>query len=316
MLSKKLCSELLDGNMTDHNKYISGTCKGFYVTVSNTQNGMFVFQISAHSEDDPGNAALRDFVESCKSGTKQIQSVSVNNNSVTVVVTRTFLAKKIPAHLNDAIMPVIYFLSNNRYVSGCMQCGTQNFPVDCYDINGMHLYMCSDCVGKVESALSDKQQDILTNKSNLAAGIVGALLGSLIGCAVYFLLWQLNYISAIAGLVTAVCTFKGYEMLGGKIDKKGVFACIIVMIFAVFFANKLAWAYDIFSAFKDEYDVTFFDCFRVVKDLVADPEADIAGEYYGYLAMGYFMTILGSYRNVIDVFKSSTGSYTVKKMKD
>lgn len=314
MLSKKLCSQLLDGNMTDHNQYISGTCRGFYVTVNTTENGMFSFQISAHSENDPGNAVLRSFVESRKSATEQIQSVCVNDNSVTVVSTRTFLAKKIPEHLNEAIMPIIDYLANNRYVSGCMQCGTQYSQVDCYNINGAHSYLCSDCAGKIEGALFDRKQDILSKKSNLIQGVVGALLGSLIGCVVYFLIWQIGYVAAIAGLITAVCTFKGYEMFGGVIDKKGAFACIIVILFSVFFANQLVWAYEAYSVLK-EYDVSFFDCFRAVKDIVSE-SSELTGQYYGNLVMAYLMTALGSYRSIVNVLKSSTGSFSVKKMKN
>lgn len=209
-------------------------------------------------------------------------------------------------------MPIIDFLSSNGYISGCMQCGTQYSEVSCYDINGTHRYLCSDCADKIENSLIDRKQDILSNKSNLIPGIVGALLGSLIGCAVYFLIWQLGYIAAVAGLITAVCTFKGYEMFGKVIDKKGVLACIVVIIFAVYFSNRIIWAYDAFTALK-EYDVDFFSCFRSIDDIVA--EIKLTDKYYGNLFMSYFMTIIGSFRIIMNVFKSSTGSYKVKKTK-
>ena len=313
MLSEKLRRQLLDGNMTDHNQYISGTCKGFYVTINTTKNGMFNLKISAHSENDPGNAALRDFVESRTSAAKQIQSVSVTNNHVALVMTRTALAKKIPAHVNEAVMPIIQYLANNYYESGCMRCGTQSAQIDCYDINGEHHYLCGDCVGKVEEELMERQQDILSNKSKLIPGIVGALLGSLLGCVVYFLIWQLGYIAAVAGLVTAVCAFKGYEMLGGALDKKGVFVSVIVVILATFFANQLVWAYDAYSVFKEE-GVTFFECYRAIGPLIT--ELDLTREYYGNLAVAYLMTILGSIGLIINAFKSSSGSYKVKKVKE
>ena len=313
MLSKKLCSQLLDGNLTDHNTYISGTCKGFYVTVNTTPNGMFSFQISAHSANDPGNAALREFAESRKNITNQIQTVSVSNNNVTILTTRTMLAKKIPEHLNAAIMPIMDYIAYNGYESGCMQCGTQNAQIDCYNINGAHHFLCGDCVSKVEAALIDRKQEILSVKSKLIPGLVGAFLGALIGCVVYFFVWQLGYIAAIAGLVTAVCAFKGYEMLGGALDKKGVIACIVVIIIAVFFGNQIAWAYEAYKAYK-ESGAGFFDCFRALNQILAENEA--TGQYYADLAISYVMTVLGSFRSVVNVFKSSSGSYKVKKMKD
>lgn len=313
MLSKKLCKQLLDGNMTDHKKYISGTCKGFHVTVNTTPNGMYSFQISAHSENDPENAALRAFLENYKNAAPQIQSFNVYPNSITVVSTRTFQIKKVPAHMNEAILPIIDFLAENGYVSGCMECGAQEAPLDFYNINGTHHYLCSDCAAKVEGTLFVRKQEILLHKSKLIPGIVGALLGSLIGCVVYFLIWQLGFIASAAGLVTAVCAFKGYEMLGGVVDKKGVFICIAMIIFSIYFANRLAWAYEAYSVYK-EIGAGFFMCFRVIKEIIK--ESDLTGEYYTNLVLSYLFTIFGSFQSVKNAFKASTGSYKVKKMKD
>lgn len=299
--------------MTDHKTYISGTYKGFYITINTTPNGMYRFKIGAHSDNDPGNAALRDYIESRKGITAQIQSVDVSNNSVTIVSSRTFLIKKVPEHLNEAIMPIVDYLASNYYVSGCMQCGTQTASIDCYDINGGHHYLCGECAGKVEEALADRKQDILSQKSKLIPGIVGALFGALIGAVVYFLIYQLGYIAAVAGLITAVCAFKGYEMLGGVVDKKGVVACVIIIIFAVFFANKLAWSYEIYKVFK-EVGATFFDCFRFSREVIA--ETDLVGEYYTDLVISYVLTALGSFGSIKNAFKTSSGSYKVKKMKE
>lgn len=313
MLSENLRRQLLDGNMTDHNKYITGTCKGFHVTVNTTENNMYLFKISAHSENDPGNANLQSFAESQKTVTKQIQAVNVQDNNITMVVTRAFRAKKIPEHLNAAVMPIIDFLANNNYATGCMQCGTHDSQIDCYDINGRHHYLCSNCVENVETALFDRKQDILSNKSKLIPGIVGALLGSMIGCVVYFLVWQLGYIAAVAGLVTAVCAFKGYEMLGKTLDKKGVLACVIVIIFAVYLSNELVWSYDAYTAFRDNgINLNFFECFRSIKMIIT--ELNLTAQYYTNLVIAYVLTVVGSIGSIIGAFKSSTGSYKVKKV--
>lgn len=313
MLSKKLCSQLLDGGLTDHKKYLSGSCKGFHVTVSTTENGMYCFRISAHSENDPENAALHAFAESRKEVTPQIRSVNVYPNQLIILSTRTVLIKKVPAHLNEAILPIIDFLAENNYVSGCMQCGTQEAQVDCYEINGIHQYLCSNCVGRVEESLLGRQLEILSKKSKLLPGIVGALLGSMIGCVVYFFLWQVGYIAAIAGVVTALCAFKGYEMLGGVVDKKGVFACIAAILFSVYFANRLVWTYYAYTVYQ-EIGLGFFDCFRHIKEIIELNDA--AASYYGYMALAYVMTVLGSFSSVVGAFKASTGSYKIKKMKD
>ncbi len=53
-------------------------------------------------------------------------------------------------------------------------------------------------------------------RDNVIAGIVGAFLGSLIGVACIVVINKLGYVSAISGVVMAVCAIKGYAMLGGQ----------------------------------------------------------------------------------------------------
>lgn len=42
---------------------------------------------------------------------------------------------------------------------------------------------------------------------------MGALLGSLVGVVSIIIFSQLGYVAALSGVIMAVCTLKGYEML-------------------------------------------------------------------------------------------------------
>lgn len=84
------------------------------------------------------------------------------------------------------------------------------------------------------------------------------------------------------------------------------------MVIMIFFANKLAWAWEAYDALK-EYEFTFFDCFQYLNEILADSE--LTGSYWGDLAIGYVLTALSSFRNIINAFKASVGSYSVKQIK-
>lgn len=131
MLSEKQCSQLFDGNMKNYKIYSAGVYRGFYVTVGTTVKGMFSVKISAHSQNDPENAALRSFAESRMSEVKQILSVDVSDNCVTVEVARAAFTKNVVKKLNEAVIPFIDFLAGGCYLSGCMHCGTQYSQIDC-----------------------------------------------------------------------------------------------------------------------------------------------------------------------------------------
>ena len=44
-------------------------------------------------------------------------------------------------------------------------------------------------------------------------------------------------------------------------------------------------------------------------------ESDLLGSYYGDLIIGYLLTAVASFRNIMNAFKVSTGSFTMKKNK-
>ena len=126
-------------------------------------------------------------------------------------------------------------------------------------------------------------------QENTAAGILGALLGSLAGVVCIVLISQLNYVASISGLVMAVCALKGYEKLAGTLSKKGaVISCVIIVIMT-YFAHHL----DITIELVRETDLSFFEAFVLIPRLL---QLDILeGTYFwGNLAMLYLFTLLGA----------------------
>ena len=98
--------------------------------------------------------------------------------------------------------------------------------------------LCNNCRGELEVALQNYQQQKRSEKSRLVPGLVGAFLGSLIGCALWVVIYRLGYIAGIAGAVTAICAMKGYEMLGGHLDRKGVAGSAIIMVVMIYFCQS------------------------------------------------------------------------------
>lgn len=310
MVNEKIRKEILGGSLTDNKNYLSGIYRGYYIIIEPTGN-QYLITVNASSENDAENRFLLSFLERQKEAVKQLAAVSVFSGSLELLIQLPALGKNIAATVNEIVDPIINYLISSRYTSGCKTCRSTANPIACYEVNGRHHYICSSCSTQVENALRAQQQDILSKKSNLAAGLVGAFLGSLIGCVVWVLIYKLGYIAGIAGAVTGICAMKGYELLGGRLDKKGVIGSVIIMILSIYFANKVAWALDAYSVFKD-YGVTFFDCFRSIGDIIA--ESDLTGNYFGDLAIGYVLTALATFRSIRNAFRASTGSYTMNKM--
>jgi len=310
MLKESYRACLLGGSLQDYKHHMSGYYKGFPIVID-LVNGQYAVKISAQSPNDPGNAGLNAFLLQQKEAVKQIAQVNTYDHCVVLTIQVPGLAKNIPDTVNAIIDPIINYMVNYGYGAGCEQCGNTSEALNCYEINSGHHYLCSNCSANIQSSLKAHQQDILSAKSKLVPGLVGAFLGSLIGCALWIAIYKLGYIAGIAGAVTAICAMKGYEMLGGHLDRKGVIGSVIIMLVMIYIGNKIAWSWKAFDALK-EYGYTFSDCFRGLGDIL--DASDLYGDYCTDLVIGYLLTALCSYKNIINAFRASRGSYKMNKM--
>ena len=139
-----------------------------------------------------------------------------------------------------------------------------------------------------------QQPKPIEKQENILMGILGALLGSALGGLSIFLLLKMEVVASISGLITAFCALKGYEILGGKINKFGVFISMLIMLATPWLAHEIYWATEIMDAFGAD----FADAFEAVGYLV---DSDVYSEN---LVMLYAFTILGGAAMVFKAFKT------------
>ncbi len=310
MFNKKLTSSILNGTLKGSNYYLAGTYQGYHIVMESPKN-QYLVKIAASSEHDPENMELHVFMRQQKEHEKNILAAQADAHMITFEIKAT-KASKAAQTINDIVTAVIHHLIRNNYVSGCFHCGTVETGLDVFDVNGDHQFLCPHCVQEIEDSLVQNKERIKSQKSHLMPGLVGAFLGSLIGCVLWVLIYKLGYIAGIAGAVSIICALKGYEFLGKHLDVKGVFSTLIITIIMIYFANKLSITWDLYDVLK-EYDVTFFDVYHSL--LLLLKEFEIVGAYFGDLAIGYILTLLCSFGSIKQAFSASSGSYTLKKEK-
>lgn len=132
---------------------------------------------------------------------------------------------------------------------------------------------------------------------NLLAGIVGAFLGALIGALSIVLLGQLGYVASLSGLILAVCTLKGYELLGNQLSTKGIVISILFILFTPYLADRINWAL-VFM----ELDISFSTAFALVHPLIA--ELELTADYLKDLLMLYLFAALGAGSSIHQAIKS------------
>lgn len=285
-----------------------GRYRGFYVSIR-VENSAYTIAINAKCVSEDVASRIQAFLLKYKIEQKAVSLAVYEDSSIRMVVAGGSWGPPIKK-INAAVDDVVRFLQSEDCTSGCKVCG--NTESSWYNINKNYENLCGNCIGELNVALEDHKEKKRSGKSNIITGLVGALLGSLIGVACWVLIYKLGYIAAITGVVMVVCTFKGYELLGGCLDIKGIIVSCLLSIVMLYFANQISWAWEIFNVFKAEYQITFFDAFRSTMDILK--EVGMTREFYGDLAMGYIFTVIGGATVIIGALKGAKGNYKIEKV--
>ena len=167
----------------------------------------------------------------------------------------------------------------------CSNCGSELQPGE---------RICTFCGQSVEEKPAKKPENVVT-------GAVGALVGALIGGASIILISQLGYIASISGLILAVCTLKGYELLGSQLSKKGIIISLILVLITPYLADRIDWAIVIMNSYAEE-GVTFAQAFAAVQLFLEEGAIEMA-DYVKNLLMIYGFVALGAFATLRNAFK-------------
>ncbi len=289
MIHEMLRTKMLGASLTDAGSYLRGTYRGYYLVVEPAASGKYRIRVNAHAANDPNNVKLQAFLHSKSADCL----VAPKYFEITVNLPQT--ADDIPDAVNGAVEPVLDYLSAGGYVSGCECCGGTSPAPECYNVNGTHHFICANCPDIVKQNYRNSQ------KGAFFPGIFGALVGALIGGALWIFIYRLGYIAGIAGAVSAICAMKGYELLGRRLDIKGIVGSVLIMIATIFLASRISWSWDMYDVLR-EYDYDFSTIFLHFSELLDMFEA--SGEYIKELVMGYGLTAVCSIGYIIEAFRS------------
>lgn len=270
-------------------KIIYGKREEYGIILSAEKSGYPYQMVAAISAHSPMGQLERDEIRQFVKENKAAVSINYDKNQVKMFCKNIKNQEKLREGLNTALTNLIQLLRRKGYEPCCQFCGQKQIETSEFDVSGEYMSLCPDCAGKLrqDMTLATKQKQ---NKSeNLIGGIVGALLGSVIGAVCIIFFSQLGRIAVISGFVMAICTLKGYELLGGKLTKKGFVIGSILMVAMTYVGDRLDWAIMV----AREFETDLFTAYQSIPALI---EADIIeiGNYGLNLAMLYLFTIAGA----------------------
>ena len=250
----------------------------------------------------PGGSLTKEEAKAFKSGCKSVGSLTQNGAQIVMTLKSTGNQEKLQENLNEALDELARFLRTAGYQNCCQACGTVG-PNDACFVAGGHMRLCADCFINMQRSSAVTSNQKARKQENVMGGIVGAILGSLLGVACIVLLSQMGYVAVLSGVVMAVCTLKGYDLLGGKLSKKGVLICVALMLAMTYMGDRADWAIVIARAV--EVDVA--TAFQAVPLLLEEDMIE-ASAYWGNLVLLYIFVLAGAIPTILNTVKNQKNS--------
>lgn len=256
----------------------------------------YMFTVCLSAKSSAGILSKQD----CKQFTKEEKSaatLSQKANQIIMVLKNMKKQEKLRENFDSTLNSLIAFLRSKGFEPCCQFCGQQT-ETKAFEVAGDYMHLCPECAGRLRQNISLAAQQKQQKNENIVGGVVGALLGSVIGIVSIIIFSQLGYISILSGIIMAVCTLKGYELLGGKLTKKGAVISGILILLMTYVGDRMDWAIMI----ARELETDFFEGFRAVPYLL-EIEVIESSSYWYNLILLYIFTALGGFSTMYTMLK-------------
>ena len=274
------------GLQVDDSGAIYGQRGGFSWTIF-PADPRYPYQLRVCTAAQRASGALtKEEIRTFKTGRKPVIYMGQQLHTISITVNAKGAMGQ--NHLSEALDAFATFLHTQSFHPCCQNCG-QAQPTEGYYVSGGYMQLCPACVETLTRNHNSAQLQQKQKSENLLGGIVGSLIGSLLGVVCIILLSQLGYVAAFSGIVMAVCTLKGYELLGGKLSNRGIVISVVVMVIMIFVGDRIDWAILV----SQQVDVPLPVAFRAIPDLLAQ-ELILPSAYWGNLVLLYIFTLAGA----------------------
>ncbi len=251
----------------------------------------------------------KEEIKELKSRNKNILNCSIESNTLIFSISSGGITAKQMAKIYLEVMDSVgEFLKEKNFKNCCEECGSleQTLPVIAA---GERTCLCEQCYKKLKENFNIQAYTYDKKDESILSGMVGAFLGSIIGVFSIIAFSQMGYVSAISGLILAICTLKGYELFSKKFSVKGIVISSIIMLVMVYVGDCIDWGITISQFF----DLDIFTSIRLIPELISEGLID-TDEYIRNLLLLYFFVLLGMIPTIKSISKSKKQRHIIYSM--
>lgn len=307
---KKLSKEF---GFKNNGTYFYGFINNTYVMFAdgmNQKNVSFRFPIELNEDDKQKILSWKR-----KGYAKSIDFFDDQSFDVYIVFTEYFLPFKI-SKIKEVIEDITGYIKQ-KYPQEKSKCSGDNCietdGLNIFDIDGIPLPMCSSCAKRLETKIENAYEDFRLQPNNYLQGSIAAIVFSIPGILVTFILFLLGRIAGASGLIYSYLSQIGYVWAKGKMNKIGVLIISLISLVYTAVGVYLSYIAVIVKEVLKLPEIKGYPIFEIVKlsfESVKEPEVKKE-----LLTNIYLSLFLCGICILIDMFQllKSTGKVKIKK---
>ena len=233
-------------------------------------------------------------------------------NTLTLAIKASGSSKNICAMIYDALSAISGFLSQNRYVACCADCGCETGTSLCL-INDIALNVCDSCYQVRTANLSSLREQEKSKPAKIPLGVLGAILGALIGAVLWVVIYHFGYIAGIAGFVMSFLALKFYGKFSGKVDLPGTIIAAAIAFLMVFAAQYFAMGLEMYLALSEYYVITLPEALQAVFPFMQQ-EPELARAFAADLIVGYILTAAASIPSIVSYYRIQSRQFRATRL--
>jgi len=224
--------------------------------------------------------------------------------------------KSVSSKIKEVIDDITGYIKQ-KYPQEKSKCSGDNCTatdgLNIFDVDGIPVPMCSSCAKRLETKINNAYEDFRLQPNNYLQGSIAAIVFSIPGILVTFILFLLGRIAGASGLIYFYLSQKGYVWAKGKMNKMGVLIISLISLVYTAVGVYLSYIAVIIKEVLKLPEIKGYPIFEIVKlsfESVREPE--VKRELLTNIYLSLFLCGICILLNMIQLLKS-TGKVKIKK---
>ena len=256
-----------------------------------------------------GKEDIKELNKKLKNIDKEITIIYKNN--VLSVVGSLQEIKELHETINPILESITEYLKSNGYKEICKHC-KQVKKVYLTDNDGEINYFCDDCYKEFIKIAEYKKNNSKNAKEHLLKGVLGAIVGTIPGILLWFLLSYLKLEPGIAGIFITMGAALGFKHFAKVMKISGLVISILIGLLGVIIAHELNCSIYIYNLYKEDFLINIWDAYKSIPYYLSR-DSEFKTSFTNGLSVGLILSVIGIFSSY-SLYRQSIYSYQIKRI--